>query len=408
MKRALLLAIGLLLLSARAGAQATSAAAEYLCVSDSITVSRGPDNLVEGLQNVLLNWTASTSSPDWNNVYRGTINGGPYSQIGTCARGTSYTDSTVKTGQDLFYVVTAVRAGVESVDSNQVEAQIPVFDAIAAVPNWQPLTTETLSTSDGLAIQQIFTRSPSESLAGGSSVDLAVTDPTSSNLSTQLNTSDALGNSQTLGRGAGESLSSSDLVSAGKNSAPSGTLSAPYRLSVTATAQPPRVNLSWAQSVSPNLQGSNVYRHAQQGGPYYLLAPLAPQTTFFTDLTVTGGTRYCYVVTAIAGGAESPYSNEACSTPPSGVSPPFRISVTILLGHPFLSWTQSATRGLTANNLYRGTVHWGPYTLVSSFSPSTSITDATTTPGQTYYYVVTAVSNGQESGYSNEAVTRVP
>ena len=156
------------------------------------------------------------------------------------------------------------------------------------------------------------------------------------------------------------------------------------------------------------LVGSNVYRHAQQGGPYYLLSPLETPSTFFTDFSVTGGDSYCYVVTALTPTKESPYSNEACSTPPSGVSAPFRLSVSIRLGFPFLNWTQSATRGLTGNKLYRGSTHRGPSTLVASFLAATFATDSTAISGETYYYVVTAAVNGLESGYSNEAVTTVP
>ena len=407
MKRPLFLALCLLAFSARAGAQATSTPAEHLCISDSISVSRGPDNLVEGLRNVSLAWNASTSNPDWYNVYRGPLNGA-LTQITTCVKSTSYVDLNVPTGQIYYYAVTAVLAGLESTDSNQAQAAIPVLDSISVIPNWQGLPSEMLTTSDGLAIAQVFHRAPAESLAESSFVDLSVTSPTSSNLSLYLSTSEAIGNSQVLGRSANESLSSTDAVEASKSSIQPGQLGAPFRLSVTATAQPPQVILHWAQSVSPGLVGSNVYRHAQQGGPYYLLTPLARPATFFTDLTVTGAQQYCYVVTAVTPTKESPYSNEACSTPPGGVSPPFRLSATIRLGSPFLTWTQSATRGLTQNNLYRSTTHGGPYTVIASFAPTGFATDATAVSGQTYFYVVTALVNGLESSYSNEVATTVP
>jgi hypothetical protein len=75
-----------------------------------------------------LSWTASTSSGVAGyNVYRGT-SPGAYSRIASSVSGTTYTDSTVQSGQDItyYYVVTAVNSsGVESTDSNQASATIP-------------------------------------------------------------------------------------------------------------------------------------------------------------------------------------------------------------------------------------------------------------------------------------------
>lgn len=74
-----------------------------------------------------------------------------------------------------------------------------------------------------------------------------------------------------------------------------------------------------------------------------------------------------------------------------------------------LSWTQSTSTGLTGNCVYRGAVSGGPYTqLFCSSSPATTYTDASVVGGQTYYYVVTAVSGSQESGYSNEFKAVIP
>jgi fibronectin type 3 domain-containing protein len=74
-----------------------------------------------------LSWTASTSTVSGYNVYRGTVNGGPYTLINTSlVTGVSYTDTAVQSGVTYFYVTTAVdSSGVESLDSNQVTAVIP-------------------------------------------------------------------------------------------------------------------------------------------------------------------------------------------------------------------------------------------------------------------------------------------
>jgi hypothetical protein len=74
-----------------------------------------------------LTWTASTSVVTGYNVYRGTISGGPYTLLNTSQIVlTTYTDSTVQSGQTYFYVVTAVDSNnIESVFSNEVSAVIP-------------------------------------------------------------------------------------------------------------------------------------------------------------------------------------------------------------------------------------------------------------------------------------------
>ena len=71
-----------------------------------------------------------------------------------------------------------------------------------------------------------------------------------------------------------------------------------------------------------------------------------------------------------------------------------------------LTW--NACQNASTYNLYRGTVHGGPYTKISSGISSTSYIDLQVAHGQTLYYVVTAVYGSQESGYSNEASVSIP
>src|SRR6266853_2032309 len=73
-----------------------------------------------------LSWTASTSTVSGYNVYRGTVNGGPYTLINpSLLTGLSYTDTNVQSGATYYYVTTAVdNGGVQSLNSNQVTAVI--------------------------------------------------------------------------------------------------------------------------------------------------------------------------------------------------------------------------------------------------------------------------------------------
>src|SRR5215471_11225213 len=61
-----------------------------------------------------------------------------------------------------------------------------------------------------------------------------------------------------------------------------------------------------------------------------------------------------------------------------------------------------------AYNFYRAQVSGGPYVVIST-TPQTScsFTDNNVQVGQTYFYVVTAMLNGTESQYSNEASAEV-
>ena len=76
---------------------------------------------------VTLTWTASTSTVSGYNVYRSIVSGGPYTKLNsTLVAATTYTDTSVQSGQTYFFVATAVdSSGVESADSTEVSATIP-------------------------------------------------------------------------------------------------------------------------------------------------------------------------------------------------------------------------------------------------------------------------------------------
>lgn len=93
-----------------------------------ISVSLSGTGVQSASSTVLLSWAASTSPGVVGyNVYRGTAPGS-YSRISSSVSGTTYTDSTVQSGQNLtyYYVVTAVNSsGEESTDSNQASVTVP-------------------------------------------------------------------------------------------------------------------------------------------------------------------------------------------------------------------------------------------------------------------------------------------
>jgi uncharacterized protein YfaP (DUF2135 family) len=74
-----------------------------------------------------------------------------------------------------------------------------------------------------------------------------------------------------------------------------------------------------------------------------------------------------------------------------------------------LSW-HASTSHVAGYNVYRGKRGGGPYARINGGTdPATTFTDTSVVPGNTYFYVITAVnSRGQESKYSNQAQVVVP
>lgn len=74
---------------------------------------------------------------------------------------------------------------------------------------------------------------------------------------------------------------------------------------------PHTVTLSWEPNTTAGVVGYNVYRSRTSRGPYVRLNSVPLTTPSYVDSTVTAGSSYYYVSTAIdSHGMESPYSNE--------------------------------------------------------------------------------------------------
>jgi hypothetical protein len=77
------------------------------------------------------------------------------------------------------------------------------------------------------------------------------------------------------------------------------------------------VSLSWVASTS-TVVGYNIYRGSVSGGPYTVLNSTPNAGLTYTDMAVTAGQTYFYVVTAVDGsGNESVVSNEVSVTIPT-------------------------------------------------------------------------------------------
>jgi Abnormal spindle-like microcephaly-assoc'd, ASPM-SPD-2-Hydin len=74
-----------------------------------------------------------------------------------------------------------------------------------------------------------------------------------------------------------------------------------------------------------------------------------------------------------------------------------------------LNWAKSASSTVTGYDVYRGTVSGGPYTQIGSTSSSVlDFSDTSVQANVEYFYVVTSVASGEQSGYSSQVAVSVP
>jgi hypothetical protein len=124
-----------------------------------------------------------------------------------------------------------------------------------------------------------------------------------------------------------------------------------------------------------------------------------PATVSGSTLTITG------VGSVTVQATQAGTANYAAATP---VSVTFTVNSAVVHSVT-LSWTESSG-SVSGYNVYRSTQSGAGYTVVnSSLIPSPSYTDGIVSCGQTYYYVVTAVStSGVESAYSAQVSAVIP
>ncbi len=168
-----------------------------------------------------------------------------------------------------------------------------------------------------------------------------------------------------------------------------------------------RIDLSWS-SVSGATKYS-VYRATTAGGPYTLVATVAPPTTTYADLDVQGGVTYYYKIghdrcTTAESNEVSATASGPCTAPPSfaglaSATTPYNATCKVNL-----SWNPAALTcgGPVTYSVYRSTT--APFTpsvahRIATNLPGTTFTDQNgLVNGTTYYYIVRATdqSNGVE------------
>jgi fibronectin type 3 domain-containing protein len=186
-------------------------------------------------------------------------------------------------------------------------------------------------------------------------------------------------------------------TTAGNGSNPGSTAPA-VPAGLTATPGNAEVSLVW--SATTKASSYHVKRSTTTGGLYSTVA--APTAASFSDTSLTNGTTYFYVVSAVDSAGESANSSQVSarpSAPAQAPAAPTALTATAANAQVSLTWAASATAA--SYNVKRATTTGGPYTRISS-PTTTSFTDAGLTNGSAYFYVVSAVNTTGESGNSSQ------
>jgi len=268
-----------------------------------------------GNATVALSWTASSGATGYN-VKRGTTSGGPYTQL-AAPTAASYTDSAVTNGTAYYYVVSALDATGESANSAGASAtpKAPSSGPPAAPTNLMAtagnaqagLTWSASSGATGYHVKRATTSGgPYTQVAAPTSA--SYTDTGLTNGTTYYYVVSAL-------TSAGESANSAQASAApvapppSIPATPTGLVAAPGNASVV---------LNW--SASSGATSYHVKRATMSGGPYSQVA--APTSTSYTDTSLTNGTTYYYVVSALDSAGESAGSTQVSAVPAVPNPPP--------------------------------------------------------------------------------------
>jgi hypothetical protein len=189
-----------------------------------------------------------------------------------------------------------------------------------------------------------------------------------------------------------------------------GTMQVPPAPSgLQATAGNAQVMLTW--SASTGATAYNISRSVMSGGPWIPIA--APAANAFTDIGLTNGVPYYYVVAAINAAGASANSGQVTATPTAPASggtmqvPPVPMGLQATSGNAQVMLTWMTSTGATAYHLSRSTTSGGPWTQIAS--PTTNAyPDTGVTNGTLYYYVVAAVDAAGASADSAPPVSATP
>jgi len=186
-----------------------------------------------------------------------------------------------------------------------------------------------------------------------------------------------------------------------------------YTVTATSVADPTKSGTSTvsvsAAATTVSVAISPVAPSLLTGGTQQFTATVSGTTNTAVTWSASGGTvssSGLYTAPSTAGTYTVTATSVADTTKQASAS----VTVSAPVAHSAqLSWLAS-TSSVAGYKVYRSTVSGSQYVLLNSqVDPLLSYADDTVQAGQTYYYVLTAVSlTGVESGYSNQVTAVIP
>lgn len=163
----------------------------------------------------------------------------------------------------------------------------------------------------------------------------------------------------------------------------------PTASTVAATA----ITLTWADSA--NETSYMIWRYTAAGGWVVAAEPVANDVTY-TDMGLTPGTTYTYVVRAVNGDGYADSAPLSVQTP-SGLLAPTNVKATAAKGAIALTWTDPNTTE-DGYQVLRGLAYENVVVFANLAANVISFTDQSVSRGKTYYYQVRALKTGGEAG----------
>lgn len=182
--------------------------------------------------------------------------------------------------------------------------------------------------------------------------------------------------------------------------------------SLVATAGDESVGLAWPANSEPDLAGYNVYRSLTTGTGYSKINGALVETNSYNDTSLTNGTEYFYVVTALDDADtpnESGYSNEDSATPADVTAPDAPDAPTLTPGDTEIEVTlPSLTGDIVGFRVYVSTTEVGGYSEDTSSTQTSSWTIDGLSNGTTYYVRITAEDEAANESDQSDASSETP
>ena len=397
-----------------------------------------PGNLsaTAGNSRATLSWNAVTGATSYN-IQRAVTIGHVFSPIATSST-TTFTDFGLTNGTNYFYVVTAVKGGVESAVSGRVTVT-PLDATIVDDADGAGITvtgTWTSSTSGDSYYGLDYLHDGNTGATGGKSVRFAPNLPqtgdynvyarwtsgsnrasnTPVSITSTAGTTDFTVNQQINGGGwmplgtftFATGSAGNVLIS---NSGTNGYVIADALAFIAVNSpQPPAIptgvmaapgsnqaTLSW-----PVVEGAvsyDVKRSTASTGAYAVVASDLT-TNALTDMGLVNGVNYYYTITAKNSVGKSADSTPVAVAPIGPPGAPTAFTASAADAQITLSW--QASGGATSYNVKRSATAGGPYALIGAGIAATTFTDTGLTNQTTYYYVVSATNSYGEGPNSTE------